>query len=307
MKKRVMAVLLIALIFSAAFPLSSFAAKNCLNKTKVNMTAGSSIQLKLKCKTGKVKWSSSKKSVATVSKKGKVKAHKKGTAYITARVRGKKYKCRIIVKEPPDSYVYITPYLKPTKNCQVGNSKIKSMTNSMCAGLTTDLAKATAIFNYVRDKINTVSYEEIVIKENEFRDYHNVTFGNETKYGAVGTLDAKEGNDTDKTHLLIAMLRTAGIPARYCHGSCKFIGITHDITQCIKGNDYTDHVWAECLINDRWVQVDATCDASLEAYSSPLFYESPYMMYGKSNSFGKIMTWDTKDYKLHGYYDGLNF
>jgi hypothetical protein len=62
MKKRVITVLMIALIFSAAFPLSSFAAKNCLNKTKVNMTVGGSIQLKMKYKTGKVKWSSSKKS-----------------------------------------------------------------------------------------------------------------------------------------------------------------------------------------------------------------------------------------------------
>jgi transglutaminase-like putative cysteine protease len=176
------------------------------------------------------------------------------------------------------------------------------MTNSLCAGLTTDNEKAKAIFNYVRDVIMTCSYEENTLYENSFRGYYNVTFGNETKNGAVGTLNAKEGNDTDKTHLLIAMLRTAGIPARYCHGSCKFIGITHDITQSIKGNDYTDHVWAECLIDDKWVPADAACEAESNV-DLPDEYRSKY----KTNQFGKIITWDTKDYKLHGYYDGLNF
>lgn len=47
-----------------------------------------------------MKWSTSKKSVATVSKKGVVTAKKKGTAIITCTLKnGKKYKCKIIVKD----------------------------------------------------------------------------------------------------------------------------------------------------------------------------------------------------------------
>jgi len=45
----------------------------------------------------KPKWSSSKKSVATVSKKGKVVAKKAGSATITAKIGKKKYKCKVKV------------------------------------------------------------------------------------------------------------------------------------------------------------------------------------------------------------------
>jgi len=47
----------------------------------------------------KLKYSSSKMKIATVSSKGVVTAKKKGTAYITVKASsGKKAKCKIIVK-----------------------------------------------------------------------------------------------------------------------------------------------------------------------------------------------------------------
>ena len=48
----------------------------------------------------------------------------------------------------------LAKYLKATKNCEVGNSKIKSLVDSLTKGLTTDLQKATKIFNYVRDTLS---------------------------------------------------------------------------------------------------------------------------------------------------------
>ena len=119
-------------------------------------------------------------------------------------------------------------YLKATKNCEVGNSKIKSTVASLIKGLTTDTQKATAIFNYVRD---TLSYSF----------YYN------TKYGAAGTLNAKTGNCVDHSHLLVAMFRAAGLAARYVHGSCTFTS----------GSTY-GHVWTQVLINGVWVCADAT-------------------------------------------------
>ena len=53
---------------------------------------------KVKGTKKKVKWSSTKKSVATVNKKGVVTAKKKGTAYIKAKVGKKTYKCKVTVK-----------------------------------------------------------------------------------------------------------------------------------------------------------------------------------------------------------------
>lgn len=73
-----------------------------LNKTSITLKEGSSYQLKMIGTRQKVKWSSSSKSVVTVSATGKVKAKqvKKDTsARITASVGGKKYSCKVLVKD----------------------------------------------------------------------------------------------------------------------------------------------------------------------------------------------------------------
>lgn len=98
---RFLAVLLAALI--AAIGLNSYmsnsnAAKPKLSKTKLTLNVGGSKTLTLKNNKKKVKWSSSKKSVATVNSNGKVTAKKAGKATITAKVGSKKYKCKITVK-----------------------------------------------------------------------------------------------------------------------------------------------------------------------------------------------------------------
>ena len=49
---------------------------------------------------GTVKWSTSNKTVATVSSKGVIKGKKKGKATITAKTGGKTYKCVVTVKNP---------------------------------------------------------------------------------------------------------------------------------------------------------------------------------------------------------------
>lgn len=69
-----------------------------LNKTKLTLKQGKTYKLKLSIKKGTVKWTSSKKKVATVNKKGKVSAKKPGTATITAKYKSKKYKCKLTVQ-----------------------------------------------------------------------------------------------------------------------------------------------------------------------------------------------------------------
>ncbi|WP_298523474.1 pseudomurein-binding repeat-containing protein [uncultured Methanobrevibacter sp.] len=150
----------------------------------------------------------------------------------------------------------VSAYLKSTTNCQVGNANIKSIVNSLTSGLTTDLAKAKAIYNYVRDSIS-------------YSFYYN------TNYGAAGTLSAKTGNCVDQSHLLIAMYRTAGLAARYVHGTCVFSS----------GSTY-GHVWTQVLVGDQWYVVDPT---------------------STRNSFGTIVNWNTNSFTLHGTYASLSF
>lgn len=96
-------VLALALAAAMIMPQSMDAAaaakkKVKLNKTKVVLKVGKKTTLKLKNNKKKVKWSSNKKKVATVTKKGVVKAKKKETAKITAKVGKKKYVCKVTVK-----------------------------------------------------------------------------------------------------------------------------------------------------------------------------------------------------------------
>ena len=81
-----------------------------LNKTTYTLKKGKKVKLKAtilpkKSTQKKVVWTSNKKKIATVSKSGVVKAKKKGTAVITAKVKGtrKKAKCKIIVGTPVSS------------------------------------------------------------------------------------------------------------------------------------------------------------------------------------------------------------
>ena len=68
-----------------------------LNITKATLSIGCSINLKLLNNKKKVTWKSSNKKVASVTKKGKVKAKKKGKVKIIARVGKKKYTCKVTV------------------------------------------------------------------------------------------------------------------------------------------------------------------------------------------------------------------
>lgn len=72
-----------------------------LNITKKNMYVKDKLELKVNGAPGKVSWKSSNKKVAAVSKQGVVKAQKGGKATITAKVGGKSYKCKIVVKDQP--------------------------------------------------------------------------------------------------------------------------------------------------------------------------------------------------------------
>ncbi|HEX3013913.1 MAG TPA: transglutaminase-like domain-containing protein [Methanobacterium sp.] len=119
-------------------------------------------------------------------------------------------------------------YLKATKHCQVNNARIKSLSKQITRGKTTQKAKAVAIFNWVRNKVG-------------YKFYYN------TRKGAVGTLNARSGNCVDTAHLLIALERAAGIPARYIHAKAKF-----------RSGHWYGHVWAGVYVNGKWYKADAT-------------------------------------------------
>ena len=147
-------------------------------------------------------------------------------------------------------------YLQATTNCQVTNSQIQTLAKSLANNKFSAYDKAVAIFNWVRDNIG-------------YSFYYN------TKYGAIGTLNAKTGNCVDTAHLLIALERAAGIPARYEHVYAQFSS----------GNWY-GHVIAQVWVNGKWYDADAT---------------------SSSNTFGAIKNWNTATATYYGTYATLPF
>lgn len=78
--------------------IQSQAAKVKINKKQATMWVGERLKLNVTGGGKKVSWSSSKKTVASVTKNGKVTAKKEGKAVIVAKVSGKKYRCTVTVK-----------------------------------------------------------------------------------------------------------------------------------------------------------------------------------------------------------------
>jgi hypothetical protein len=147
-------------------------------------------------------------------------------------------------------------YLQSTSHCQSTDSTIIALASSITQGSSSVNEKATKLFNWVRDNV----------------DY---SFYYDTQKGALGTLNAKTANCVDTSHLLIALSRASGIPARYVHGVCKFSSGT-----------WYGHVWAQLYVGGTWYNADA------------ISYR---------NSLGAINNWDTTSYTLKGIYSELPF
>ena len=100
MNKRRIGIVFVLLLM-LLFPVQVQAAKVKINKKKATVYVGKTVQLKVTRTKKKVKWSSSNKKIAKVTKKGKVKGIKVGKAVITAKVGTKKYKCKVTIKKQP--------------------------------------------------------------------------------------------------------------------------------------------------------------------------------------------------------------
>lgn len=100
---RSLAILLVLILTLGFSPVTNVEAKAAprLNYKKVTLVQGKKKRLKVRnlSRRRKVKWYSTKKSVATVNRKGIVKAKRKGKAYIVAKVGKKRYRCKVIVKK----------------------------------------------------------------------------------------------------------------------------------------------------------------------------------------------------------------
>ena len=149
-----------------------------LTKTKLTLTAGKSATIKLRnAKASKVKWSTSNKKVATVSK-GKITAKKKGTATITAKYGRIKYNCKVTVKAKPAKKVSIS---KKSASMTVGSKLTLKLKN----------AKASKVkWSSSNKKIATVSSKGVVTAKKKGKATITAKYGSK-KYKCTITVKAK--------------------------------------------------------------------------------------------------------------------
>lgn len=110
-------------------------------------------------------------------------------------------------------------YLTETRNCQVTHPTIQNLAKQLKTPRDT--------FNWTRDEL---AYTKPM--------YYN------TRYGAVGTINAKNGNCCDQSHALVALYRAKGIPARYRHVRADY------------GVNVYGHVYVEAYIAGKWHPLD---------------------------------------------------
>lgn len=130
--KKLAMVLLLALTFLfCSIPGQTVKAATPKMKYKtLTLIKGEKKKLKVKNASGKKRWSSSKKSVATVSSSGVVRAKKKGTAVISCKVGRKTVKCRLKVETPSISARSLKLKVGTSKTLVIKNTSLKKKWSS---------------------------------------------------------------------------------------------------------------------------------------------------------------------------------
>lgn len=180
MKSKKKLLISLMLLFSFCFaliPSTEVEAAVKLNKKKVTLYVGKSTTLKVKGTKKKAKWTSSNKKVATVSSKGKVKAKKKGTAKITAKIGKKKYTCKVTVKQKTNKIEYISEravQYDDATNSQFVFFALETSKHVKVAG------SGTATITITNDKNETVYNSTLNFTPNDFGNWTSALKG--TRY-----------------------------------------------------------------------------------------------------------------------------
>ncbi len=114
MKRIVSSLLIFVMCLSLSMPISASAATIKISKAKATMEVDSTLVLKLSGTDDKVAWSTSKKTVASVSSHGEITAKSPGQATVTATVNKKKYSCTVTVVDSNADNAVTAPSPSPT-------------------------------------------------------------------------------------------------------------------------------------------------------------------------------------------------
>lgn len=193
-KKFVVVWLALVVLFLGSFirPVDVQAAKVKLNKSAVTIYRGASTSLKVSGSKKKVKWSSSKKSVASVSASGKVTGKKGGSAYICAKVGKRTLKCKVTVKEPNKS-----------KRLNLAKKEAKKIVKKYVAADLNAKERAFVLFRYLTEHCSW--------QLNQSSEAYQKNYGNE----AYAALVMKKAACSGYAKAYTLLCEAANVPVRH--------------------------------------------------------------------------------------------
>lgn len=157
-------------------------------------------------------------------------------------------------------------YLKETRFCDCNNPQILEKAKEITKGLSSEQEKAIAVFNWVRDNIK-----------------YRVGLWQRK---ASETLQEKEGTCTNKTNLLVTMLRSINIPSGYgvlkTKGQDYFGPVVPPILKR-KISKKSSHIYSFVFLNNKWIKCDPSLDLELSLKTSYFNPQSELVVWNGKN------------------------
>ena len=221
-KIRYLWILLFIVIFFILYSFqSTYASSVSISNTSLYLPTHNTHQLKLYGKHGKVRWSSDNSKVASVSKKGRVKAKRKGTCIISATYQGTKYRCRV----------------KVTKLSYYRKSRAQATYRYK------DGSKVVLFSGFYRGKGGKARYfaAHVRLKKNSFKRLFLAKANGRRSNGfqSVGTAVKKRNNQAYHAVLAVNGPFNGADDSRWVRLYKKWYGVKyHDYSEIVKGKYY---------------------------------------------------------------------
>jgi len=135
--------------------------------------------------------------------------------------------------------------LTPTRTIESDHPTVVGLASDLCAGIETADERAVRLFEYVRDEIRYTVH---------------VDFADIEAYRATATLRRGEGFCVPKSILLVALLRSQGIPARLHFADLRNRLVPDDLRELMGTDIFYFHGYVELFLDGQWLKVTPSFD-----------------------------------------------
>jgi transglutaminase-like putative cysteine protease len=139
-------------------------------------------------------------------------------------------------------------YLRPTPTIDSDHERILETATRITGNCSSDVEKAVALFNFVRDSIHYNVYMVSVFIE-DFR--------------ASRVLEWGRGYCVQKAVLLAALGRAAGVPSRLAFAMIRNHRLPREVFDSIGTNTFPRHGYNQFFLGGKWLSAAATFDREL--------------------------------------------